>query len=668
MRLGINGKVSLLSATLVLLLVTFLSVYFIRQETAALSSELDERGVLLLNGVCMDVELPLLAENKDEVARIVESALSQKDVVYCRVENAAGVVLFQQGAPGGRTTRSFIAPVVTRTVAETEGIFLGASAETEEEIGRIQLGVSLAGLNRKIQDATNTVAVLAMVTILLVSAASSLLFRFVLTKPIAALVNGTERIARGDLDYKVPVRMNDEIGHLARAFNKMTADMSKTLVSKNYVDNIIRSMSDCLVVTDPDGRIETVNRATVGLFGYSQEELSGKPLAVLFDESSPVWLGIADSVNVARIDGAEIGCVSRAGVKIPVQFSSSPMLIESGEAGGAVWVGQDITERRRAEEALTRQAETLAVANASLARANAQLQQLDRLKSDFISNVSHELRTPLTAIRAYAETLQAHESLTGPQRDSFLGIIVEQTDRLTNVIEDLLDISRIEAGKLRITLEPVSIQDAIDSAMENVLPLGKKKGVRVNAEPLPEERVVMADEHRLIQVLVNLLNNAVKFTGEGGVVTLSSTAQEARDTATEVSRASEKGGGQDDRPGAGPGPRYLRVTVSDNGIGIPPGELVRIFDRFRQVEDGARGKPSGTGLGLSICRELVSRMGGSIWAESEEGAGSRFHFTLPLAGGIAGRTPEAEPEPHHDTLPTARNDAPTADCDEPAIT
>ena len=650
MRLGINGKVSLLSAALILLLVAFLSVYFIRQETAALSSELDERGALLLSGVCMDVELPLLAENKDEVARIAGGTLTQKDVVYCRVENAAGAVVFERGTLEDEKTRSFVAPIVTRTVAETEGIFLGASAETEEEIGRIQLGVSLAGLNRKVQGATNTVMILAVVTILLVSAASSLLFRYVLTKPIAALVDGTERIARGDLEYKVPVRVNDEIGHLARAFNKMTADMSKTLVSKNYVDNVIKSMSDCLVVTDPDGRIETVNRATVELFGYSQDELSGKPLAILVDESSPVWLGIADSVNVARIDGLEIGCVSKAGATIPVQFSSSPMLSESGEVRGTVWVGQDITERRRSEEALTRQTDTLAVANASLARANAQLQQLDRLKSVFISNVSHELRTPLTAIKAYAETLQMHESLSGTQRDSFLGIIVEQTDRLTNVIEDLLDISRIEAGKLKITLEPVNVQDAIDSAMENVLPLGRKKDVRVETGPLPEERVVMADEHRLIQILVNLLNNAVKFTAEGGVVTLSATAQDAKDTATEAPRAPEEGGGQEGGPGVGPSTRYLHVTVSDTGIGIPRDELTKIFDRFKQVEDGSRGKPTGTGLGLSICRELVGRMGGSIWAESEEGAGSRFHFTLPLVSEMARETSETGSGSHPRTL------------------
>jgi len=326
------------------------------------------------------------------------------------------------------------------------------------------------------------------------------------------------------------------------------------------------------------------------------------------------------------------------------------MLSESGEVRGTVWVGQDITERRRSEEALTRQADTLAVANASLARANAQLQQLDRLKSVFISNVSHELRTPLTAIKAYAETLQMHESLSGTQRDSFLGIIVEQTDRLTNVIEDLLDISRIEAGKLKITLEPVNVQDAIDSAMENVLPLGRKKDVRVETGPLPEERVVMADEHRLIQVLVNLLNNAVKFTAEGGVVTLSATAQDAKDTATEAPRAPEEGGGQEGGPGVGPSTRYLHVTVSDTGIGIPRDELTKIFDRFKQVEDGSRGKPTGTGLGLSICRELVGRMGGSIWAESEEGAGSRFHFTLPLVSEMARETSETGSGSHPRTL------------------
>jgi signal transduction histidine kinase len=530
MGLGINKKVGLLSASLILFLVSFLSIYFIRQETAALSSELNERGALLLNGVCMNAELPLLAQDRDEVARIATGALTQKDIVYCRVEDVAGVVLFERGTLEAKHTRRFEAPVVTRMVAEAEGIFLGSAAHTREEVGRIVLGVSLAGLNRKVAGVTNTVLILAVVTILLMSVASSMLFRFLLTRPIAALVTGTERIASGDLEYKVRVRKNDEFGRLACAFNDMTANLSKTLVSK---------------------------------------------------------------------------------------------------------------------DALARQAETLAIANAELEKANAELQQLDRLKSDFISNVSHELRTPLTAIKAYAETLQSHSSLCKARRTGFLSIIVEQTDRLTNVIEDLLDISRIEAGKLRMSLEPVNLGEAIDSAMEDVLPIAKKKGVRMETQPLPEKCVVLADRHRLIQVLVNLLNNGVKFTGNGGIVTLSSAVRDMTAGATGTTGAAAavapgapgEGIEREAPAGAGARQRYLQLTVSDNGIGIPQGELGKIFDRFKQVEDVARGKPSGTGLGLSICRELVERMGGTVWAESEEGVGSRFHFTLPLVNETEGEIP-----------------------------
>jgi PAS domain S-box-containing protein len=622
MRLGINIKLNLLFVGTILLLVAFLSSYFIRQETMALSTELNERAEVLLSCLSDNVEFPLLAGNVDALERIAERTLSQKNVIYCRVEGKGGGVLFERGESRVEGIRVFTTPVVTERVAESEGLIFEDTGGTEERIGRVAIGISPEGLYQKVKTMRATLMALAIVTILFTSAASSLLLRFVLTGPIAVLVKGTERIAKGDLDYRVPVKRNDEIGLLAGSFNRMTEDL----------DGIIRAMSDCLLVTDSRCRIQTVNRSTISLFGYGEDELVGKPLSFLFERERPEAAAAAEPEYVCRMDHLETVCRTKQGGRMFLQFSSSAMYDENGHLTGIVCVGHDITERRCAEEALVEQAEALSESNVKLEAANAQLQQLDRLKSDFISNVSHELRTPLTAIGAYAETLQTHDSITKEKRDSFLGIIVEQTARLTSLIEDLLDLSRIEADKLKLASEPVDLEQAASAAMRSVLPQAEKNSVEVRVEPFPDERIVVADEQRLVQVLVNLLNNAIKFTGSGGVVRLRAVGVEDRlplDTSSPSVRLPDSM-----KPGrhtAARRPEYLRVTVSDNGIGIPSEELKKIFDRFKQVAEKTRGKPTGTGLGLSICKELVEKMGGSIWVDSAQGQGSSFHFTLPLS-------------------------------------
>jgi signal transduction histidine kinase len=307
--------------------------------------------------------------------------------------------------------------------------------------------------------------------------------------------------------------------------------------------------------------------------------------------------------------------VSKDGGRIPVLFSASSMQ-EGDSARGFVCVAQDSTERRRAQQELARQAEELARSNAQLEHANVRLTQVDSMKSEFLSNVSHELRTPLSSIKAYAETLIDHASIPQEKRSGFTRIIVEQADRLTLIIDDLLDLAKIEAGKLTLSLFPVRIDEIFETAAKSLTPLTEKKEIGLDIEYPPELTFVIADEQRLVQVLINLINNASKFTEPRGTIGLSCVL------VADCAGGTVSPGGQ---------PACARITVSDTGSGIPPAELGRIFDKFKQVEDKVRGKPKGTGLGLAICRELVEKMGGRIWAESVVGKGSDFHFTLPLA-------------------------------------
>lgn len=233
MRVSINQKVNLLSVSLILSLGLLLGFYFIRHEANALNAELNERVAVLLNSLTTNSEYPILIRDREAISKLAKGILTQRDVAFCRIEDIDGAVLFEGGTKEGRPIREFSSTVVTNRVVEErdEGMILGAPMKVEEEMGKIYLAISLSGLNQKIKNVKETVTIFTIVTVILVSVASSLLLRLVLSGPIRILVRGTETIAGGDLAYKVTVKRNDEIGILAASFNKMTEDLKKTTTS-----------------------------------------------------------------------------------------------------------------------------------------------------------------------------------------------------------------------------------------------------------------------------------------------------------------------------------------------------------------------------------------------------------------------------------------------------
>jgi signal transduction histidine kinase/Na+/proline symporter len=249
--------------------------------------------------------------------------------------------------------------------------------------------------------------------------------------------------------------------------------------------------------------------------------------------------------------------------------------------------------------------EKVARRTAELEKANARLRELDRLKSDFLSTVSHELRTPLTSIRSFSEILLRYEVDDAEKRKKFVGIIHNEAERLTRMINDLLDLSKIEAGRLEVQLEPLELEPVFSRALSTTHPLFADKSIKAASEVAAGLPAVYADADWLHQVLTNLLSNAVKFSPEGGTIRLSG----------------RKEGG------------FALIRVADEGPGIPPDRLEQVFERFHQARDPQKSHPLGTGLGLTISREIVERMGGKIWVESELGAGAVFSFTVPLAEG-----------------------------------
>jgi Na+/proline symporter/nitrogen-specific signal transduction histidine kinase len=252
---------------------------------------------------------------------------------------------------------------------------------------------------------------------------------------------------------------------------------------------------------------------------------------------------------------------------------------------------------------LEQKSRELEVATAGLRSANQRLQELDRLKDDFVSTVTHELRTPLTSIRAFSEILLDNPALDLAQREKFLGIITRESERLTRLINQVLDLAKLESGAAEWHTDAIDMREVIEDAIAATSELFRERDVRIGMHLTPTVRLVNADRDRLMQVMLNLLSNAVKFCpAQGGRVTV---------TLSELAHAQ-------------------RVDVADNGSGITAENQQIIFEKFRQVGDTLTDKPQGTGLGLPICRQIISHFGGRLSVASELGAGATFSFTLPL--------------------------------------
>jgi PAS domain S-box-containing protein len=367
-----------------------------------------------------------------------------------------------------------------------------------------------------------------------------------------------------------------------------------------------------MAVTAPDGAVIEANAALLDMAGVSASEVRGRPLdELVLPEDRPV---LAEYVKLLHEGGdgdrrtrprarpeddhhgrpvREIRLVDRVGKVYWTQYSAS---LISGPFGGGPVVHQiaDISARRRAEEALQRQAE-------QLARSNAELQELDRLKSEFIATVSHELRTPLTSIRGYTEMLAEDvNGVFGEEDRRLIEIIDRNGRRLLALIDDLLTFSHIEAGTLQLLRGPVQIGDLLHSAGEAVRSTAPADvAVKLSCEPLP---MVDADGPQIERVLLNLISNAVKFSPDGGTVAVT-----ARRQAAEVV-----------------------VSVADNGIGITQAEQTRLFTRFFRSAEAQRRAIGGSGLGLAISKAIVEAHGGWIGVSSTPGVGTTVSFGLPV--------------------------------------
>ena len=424
-------------------------------------------------------------------------------------------------------------------------------------------------------------------------------------RPIQHVTQIAQRVSQGaNFDLRAEVKTQDEIGLLADSLNQLISwigqyiqelEQSRETLEQRVQERtqqlnaIIDNLGDGLLVIDPTGHILRSNPALMAMFGLPNQSLVGRLCHEIFNAD------LAQLIEQNRTDPTQL---LTAEVKLPNEGVGQALVTaiirdttktEASEGFGSVVLIRDVTAEK----------------------------EVDRMKTDFISTVSHELRTPLTSVLGFAKLIQKKledtvlpavstdtkktERAVRQVREN-LHIIVSEGERLTSLINDVLDIAKIEAGKIEWNMERTAVSEIIDRAIAATSVLAQNSGLEIICDiesNLPE---VVIDRDRLIQVVINLLSNAIKFTDSGSV------------TCRVHCQDSE-----------------ITISVIDTGIGLAATDLETVFEKFKQIGEVMIDKPKGTGLGLPICKQIVEHHGGRIWAESELGQGSTFSFTLPLS-------------------------------------
>ena len=371
-----------------------------------------------------------------------------------------------------------------------------------------------------------------------------------------------------------------------------------------YTRSLIESNIDALMTTDPSGIVTDVNKQMEALTGCTRDELIGAPFKNCFTDPERAEAGIKRVLAEKSLTDYELTALARDGKQTVVSYNATTFHDRNRNLQGVFASARDVTEAKRVEM--------------ELKQAKAVAESANRTKSDFLASMSHEIRTPMNAIMGIADLL-AKTTLT-PEQDKYVQIFRRAGDNLLNLINDILDLSKVEASQLELERTGFSLRDHLEIVMDMVAPRAREKVLDLACEIAPDiPGDLVGDPTRLRQILLNLIGNAIKFTLVGQV---------------SLHVALDKG------PGL---PVVLRFTVRDTGIGIPQEKMDRVFERFMQADSSTTRRFGGSGLGLTICKSLVEMMGGRIWAESNVEQGSVFAFTVPFDVQVAIRGPAAAP-------------------------
>ena len=385
-----------------------------------------------------------------------------------------------------------------------------------------------------------------------------------------------------------------------------------------YTRSLIESNIDALMTTDPRGIITDVNKQTEALTGCTRDELIGAPFKNYFTDAARAEAGINRVLAEGTVTNYELTARARDGTLTVVSYNATTFHDRDRRLQGVVAAARDVTELKLYEQALQQK--------------NAELEDASRLKSEFLANMSHELRTPLKAIMGFSEVLR--DGMVGQMTDQQRVLAVKiftSGQHLLALINDILDLSKVEAGKMTLDLEPVPVSSLLVNSLSIIREKAADRHIRLGMEAAEDLGSIQVDARKVKQIVYNLLSNAVKFTNERGQVTLRA-GRVPRAEAGQVSgvRTSRTFPVADNDFA-----EFLEISVTDNGIGISPEGLAHLFSPFSQIDSGLARKFEGTGLGLAMVKLLAELHGGSVAVESAVGEGSCFTVWLPL------RAPEA---------------------------
>ncbi len=460
---------------------------------------------------------------------------------------------------------------------KTEMLYVAKTYGNGRTEGFVRLAMPLSYLTNSSNALHRVVGVATLLTILAALVLSYFLSNLT-SRPLRDMATAAARIGRGESPVRIPVSAHDEFGELARVLNDMSErverQMQRLSSEKQQLDTILRGMGEGVMVTSPEGVISLVNPVFRKLFSLSGD-VEGRKLIEI--SRHPDLLEAFTALEAAEGDELIREITIQPG-EITLLTHWAPLTVD-GRKSGVVAVFHDISD----------------------------MKQVENIRRDFVANVSHELRTPVSVIKGYAETLLDGALQSDADRAvRFVEIILNHSERLTALINDILTLSTLESRDMALDLHPLDISGTMRKTYMLLEDNAHKKDIRMQIDIPAGLPRVMADQGRVEQVIVNLLDNAIKYTPSQGMVTL--LVREDYDA------------------------RFLKISVADTGIGIPFKDIPRIFERFYRVDEARSRGQGGTGLGLAIAKHIVQLHGGEISLKNNEhGKGSIFSFTLPIA-------------------------------------
>ena len=529
-----------------------------------------------------DISAPYLAGNQTDSPNALAKRLEEQIGARITIINKDGVVLGDSEEDPATMDNHANRPEIIEALSKGTGSSIRYSATLGYNmmyvavpitsnggvVGVARVALSLTQIDKSLQHLNNVIIFGAVIAAIIAILLAFQILK-ITTEPVKKLTQLSKKMAQGELDQEIQITSQDEVGELARAFNQMAARLKEMVA-------LITNERDRMATI-----LSNIDDAILMVDGDSKITTMNRAAENIFQISEKKALGhtfieivrdheLNELLQHCRSTGKQqTGAVE---IKLKKQFLAAIATPLPGDGGCLVHI-QDLTELRR----------------------------LEMIRQDFISNISHELRTPIASVKALAETLNEGAIEDPSVAKDFLSRINVEVDKLAQMVQELGELSRIESGEAPLNKRRINMADVIGHAVDRLRAQADRAELKLDIDIPPTLPEVMSDEARVEQVLVNIIHNAIKFTPSGGKINISAKARD----------------------------NDILVSVSDTGVGIPADDLPRIFERFYKADKSRSG--GGTGLGLAIAKHIVEAHGGRIWAESVEGRGSTFNFTLPLA-------------------------------------